>query len=143
MPPAPARRRPPASALLALVLAGLTAGALAPAPASARGGRDARPEVRVSGDCGAGARAKLRLRADDGAIEVEFEVDERRIGTAWRVTLVRERRVVARVTARTHGPSGSFTVTRRLRDLAGADRVTARASGPGGLTCQAAATLPA
>jgi hypothetical protein len=99
--------------------------------------------VRVAGHCGSGATAELKLKQDDGAIEVEFEVDHDRVGSRWRVTLVRERRVVARAAARTHGPSGSFTIRRRLRDLPGSDRVSARASGPRGLSCEAAATLPA
>jgi hypothetical protein len=37
--------------------------------------------------------------------------------------------------------SGSFSVERRLRDLAGADRVSVRASGPRGVTCRLTATL--
>lgn len=126
------RRRLPACVLFLLLAP--------PGAALARGGGD-RDVVRADGRCGAGARAELKLKADDGLIEVEFEVDERRAGHRWRVTLVRERRVVARTTATTRGRSGSFTVERRIRDLAGADRVSARASGPNGLTCTAAATL--
>jgi hypothetical protein len=58
------------------------------------------------------------------------------------VVLIQDRRVIWRGRARTGGPSASFEVERRLRDLPGADQVTARASGPGGLTCSATATLP-
>ncbi|MCW2997320.1 MAG: hypothetical protein JWN65_869 [Solirubrobacterales bacterium] len=136
----PSILRPVALVLLAcLVAAG-------PPVAMAKGGdgrgRGGRAEVRVSGNCGKGATSKLKLKGDDGAIELEFEVDHNRTGTRWRVTLVRERRVVARTTARTHGASGSFSVWRRLSDLSGSDRVTARAIGPRGLTCEATATLP-
>ncbi|MCW2959211.1 MAG: hypothetical protein JWP18_2014 [Solirubrobacterales bacterium] len=129
-----------------LAIAAVTALLLgAPAVAGARGGSDdgggGGQRVRVSGHCGKGATSKLSLKADDGALEVEFEVDRNRNGERWRVTLVRERRVVVRTTAHTRAPSGSFSVERRLRDLAGADRVTARAVGPRGLTCEATATL--
>ncbi|MCW3017335.1 MAG: hypothetical protein JWO02_4427 [Solirubrobacterales bacterium] len=142
--------KPVASSVPRLVALAVLASFLAVPPvASARGGSDGgggggggRKEVRVSGGCGHGATSKLKLKEDDGAIEVEFEVDHTRTGTSWRITLVRERRVVARTTARTRGNSGSFTIQRRLSDLSGADRITARAVGPRGLTCQAAATLP-
>ena len=54
--------------------------------------------------------------------------------------LVQDRRVVWRGRARNR--AGSFELERTLRDLPGADRVTARAWGPAGVTCAAAATLP-
>ena len=89
-----------------------------------------------------GLAAELRLRADDGAIEIEFRVHHARVGGLWRVTLVRERRVVRRGRARTGSGDDSFRVRRRVRDLPGADRVTARTVGPRGLTCAASAVLP-
>ena len=53
-----------------------------------------------------------------------------------------ERRVVvARARAHAIG-SGSFRIRRSMPDFGGADEVAARASGPGGNTCQAGATLP-
>jgi hypothetical protein len=106
------------------------------------GGRTTRTEVRKAGSCGSGARAKLKLKADDGRIEAEFEVDRNRNGERWKVTFARAGRVLVRTSARTHAPSGSFSVERRLSDLAGADRITARGVGPSGLTCTATATLP-
>lgn len=99
-------------------------------------------EVRARGVCTAGATTKLRLKSDDGRIEVQLEVDQNRTGVRWRIVLVHERRVAWRGSARTSGPSGSFEVERRLRDLPGFDAVTARASAPGGLTCRVSATLP-
>jgi hypothetical protein len=114
------------SILLALTLA---------APASARD-----DDVRVEGSCGAGAESLLRLRADDGSIRVEFRVDSRRSGERWRVALVHERRVVWRGRVRTRS-GGSFRVRRSVPDYDGADEVSVRASGPGGNTCQAEATL--
>jgi hypothetical protein len=116
---------------------------LAASPATAKGDDDGdRREARVAGTCGGGATSKLRLRSRDGAISVEFDVQQHRAGDAWRVVLVHERRVEWRGTARTRGSSGSFRVRRTLDDFDGPDQVTARASGPRGITCQASATLP-
>jgi hypothetical protein len=124
--------------MLMLVLSLLVALAL-PAGASARGGDDDRDEVRVAGTCGGGARSEMELKARDGGIEAEFEVDHARRGSLWRLTLSQEGRVVWRASVRAR--SGSLRVERRLRNLAGADRVSVRASGPRGVTCRATATL--
>lgn len=124
-----------------LLLLGLLLGA---APAAADDGDgDGRREARVAASCSKGASGQLRLRSRDGEIRLEFEVKRRRRGESWRVVLVQERRVVWRRTLRTSGSRGSFRVRRVLRDLDGPDRVTARASGPRGLTCEASATLAA
>lgn len=111
---------------------------VAPAPALGRGDDD---DVRVTGACGKGATSKLRLRAKDGAIQVEFEVKANRGGQRWRVVLVHERRVAWRGRARTRSGSGSFRIRRSIPDFGGADQVTARASGPRGNTCEATALL--
>lgn len=125
--------------LLCLLLLGLLLGA---APAVARDD-DGRREARVAATCSKGASGQLRLRSRDGEIRLEFEVKRRRRGESWRVVLVQERRVVWRRTLRTSRSGGSFRVRRVLPDLDGPDRVTARASGPRGLTCEASATLAA
>lgn len=137
----------PATSRTLLPALALTLLAAVPSAAQARdghggGGGGGRPEVRVAGVCGHGATSKLRLRARDGAIELEFEVDQNRSGRLWRVVVVHERRVAWRGSARTHAPSGSFSVERTVSDLAGPDQVMARAVGPRGITCQATATLP-
>ena len=104
--------------------------------------KDGRGEVRVVGVCGSGATSKLRLKSEDDGIELRFEVDHSRAGVLWRVVLVHERRIAWKGAVRTTRPSGSFQVRRTVQDLAGADAVTARALGPGGLVCRAAALLP-
>jgi hypothetical protein len=131
----------PVVAALALAVAGTS-------PALARHGRDGggggdrgRAEVRVAGTCGKGARSKLKLTSRDGEIEAEFEVHGR-AASAWRVTIVHEREVEYRGRRRVTGPSRSFEVSYRMADYSGADAVTARAAGPRGLVCVAAATLP-
>jgi hypothetical protein len=128
--------RPAAIALLAAaVLIAL------PEAAGARRGGD-RDTVRAAGTCGGGVRAALKLKSDDGGIEAEFEVHQARGGSAWRVTISQEGRVAWRGTVRAGRASGAFTLERRLRDYAGADRVSVRASGPNGTACRARATLP-
>lgn len=104
--------------------------------------KDGRGEVRVAGVCGSGAASKLRLKSGDDGIELQFEVDHSRAGVVWRVVLVHERRIAWKGAARTTRLNGSFEVRRTLQDLPGADAVTARAWGPRGLVCRAAATLP-
>jgi hypothetical protein len=130
-------RRP--LAVFVALLAGLGG---APGAALARhGGGDDR-EVRAAGTCGGGVHSELKVKARDGGLETEFELDHARSGSSWRVVVVQERRVVWRGSRRAGGSSGSFTVSRGLRDLSGADRVSVRASGPGGVSCRASATLP-
>jgi len=115
---------------------------VAPAPAQASGGGDGdRREARVSGTCSRGATSALRLRSRDRTISVRFDVERRRARERWVVVLVHERRVASRTTLRTRS-SGSFRIERSLDDLDGPDQVTARASGPGGITCEASVTLP-
>jgi hypothetical protein len=111
------------------------------AVALSHGGGD-RDEVRAAGTCGGGVRSTLELKADDGAIEVEFEARGARRNSTWRVTLSQEGRVEWRGSARARGGSGSFRIRRDIRDLEGADRVSVRASGPRGVTCRVTATLP-
>jgi hypothetical protein len=110
-------------------------------PAEARSLRGS-GEVRVAGTCGNGATASLRLTADEGAIRVRFRVESKRRQARWQVVLVREGRVVWRGRRRSDG-GGSLDVRRRIRDLPGADQVTARALGPRGITCIAGGTLRA
>jgi hypothetical protein len=112
-----------------------------PAGAWARHGGGGGDEVRVAGTCGGGAKSKLKVKTRDGGLEVELEVEHVRRGSLWRVTLVQEGRVAWRGRVRAGRSSGRFEVRRRLRDLAGADRVSFRAWGPRGVTCRAVATL--
>jgi hypothetical protein len=126
--------------LLALLVAALSLAALG-SPAAARHGDEDRDEVRVPGRCTGRIDAELKLKRDDGRIEVEFEIDQDRAGVVWRLALVHERRGVWRGRARSRRPSGSLEIRRLLADLRGSDTVVARAWGPRGLTCRATATL--
>ncbi len=124
------------------ILLALLALALAPTSALARhGGGGGDDEARVSADCGRGASAELRVRAHHGALEVEYRVRRGRSGERWSVALVHERRVAWRGRAETGSGDDGFRVRRTLPDFAGADEITARASGPHGLTCTATAVV--
>ena len=120
-----------AAALLALVVVALTA---APAGLAKRG------DIRVAGTC-TGSTSKIKLSAEDGRIEVEFEVDQNRNGVPWRVTLSRNGRTVARLTRVTRAPSGSFEARIVTPDRAGADVLRGRAVSPSGEVCTARATF--
>ena len=123
--------------LVALLLA-LSAGA-AQARGDDHGGSGG--EARVAGTCSRGATASLRLRGDDGAIEVRFRLRQNRGRGPWRITVVHERRVASRATRRTTRGNRSVELERTLPDLEGSDEVVVRAWGPRGLGCHAAATL--
>jgi len=98
-------------------------------------------EVRVTGSCGKGAIASLRLRSRDSSIEVRFQLRQTRGRGAWRIAIVHERRVSARATRRTTRRDDSFELRRTFQDLQGSDTVAVRAWGPSGLGCRATATL--
>ena len=98
-------------------------------------------DVLVRGACTKASSSKLKLSGEDGRIEVEFEVDQNRNGVRWTVVLRRPATVLVRTTRVTRGPSGSFELRRVVADLAGADRITARATSPSGEVCRATAAF--
>ena len=92
-------------------------------PASAGGDRE---EIRT-GNCSARSDWKLKVKDEDGGLEVEFEVDQNVVGDTWRVRIFQDgdRMFAGRRT--TQGPSGSFEVERRTGNHAGTDSFVARA----------------
>jgi hypothetical protein len=113
-------------------------------PGDDSGGDRARGrEVRRAGTCTLRSTAKIKVKEEDGGrLEVEFEVDQNRNGQRWGVVLRRNGAVVARTSARTKAPSGSFSVARLIGDRAGADTVTGVARHlASGETCTARAVL--
>jgi hypothetical protein len=112
------------------VLAALTLSALAvplttvaPAVASHGGGGG----VRTNGGCDGAAVWRLKVKDDDGRLELEAEVDSNRRGQAWRWRIMHNGSRSAHGSSTTSGTSGSFSVQRRMADLAGADHFTFRA----------------
>ena len=102
-------------------------------------------EVRHAGTCTVRSTSKIKVKEEDGGrLEVEFEVDQNRNGQKWGVVLKRNGSVVARTSALTKAPSGSFSVHRLIGDRAGADNVTGVARNTGtGETCTARVVLAA
>jgi hypothetical protein len=90
-----------------------------------RSGDDDR--VITTGRCSSGAGWKLKVKTDDGRLEVEGEVDSNVAGQRWRWTLRHNGSASDRGTSTTTARSGSFDVERTMVDLAGTDRVVFRA----------------
>jgi len=89
------------------------------APGLAAAGDD----VRSNGKCTGSSTAKIKAKARDGKLEVEFEVDQNKNGAKWKVKIKDNGKVAFRGSARTKGPSGSFSVEKRIDNQAGTDRV--------------------
>ena len=104
-------------------------------------GTEGRVELRREVVCSASSRVKLRVRAEDGRIRLELEIDTRRNAASWTVVLLHERRIVLRGSRRTLPPSGSFEIRRVVDDWFGPDAVVARATGPAGETCRVSVTV--
>ena len=121
-----------------LVLAG-TLPVVAAGPATAQGGGD---DVVRRGSCSGSADWKIKAKPDDGRIEVEAEVDSSVNGQRWRWVLRHDGSVSARGTARTHAPSGSFSIERRTVNRPGSDAFRFRARNTrSGEVCVARVTL--
>jgi hypothetical protein len=109
-------------------------------PGDDRGGAT-RKVMRHAGSCTSGSHSKLQVKRSGGRLETEFEVDQNRSGAKWSVRLRRNGKSVARTSATTKAPSGSFSVARRIGDPAGHDRITAKATSRSGEVCKAAVTI--
>lgn len=87
-----------------------SAGLLVALPVGPAIAKENRPEVRTSGQCTGSATWKLKAKADDGGVEVEFEVDSNVVGQQWQYSLSGPGGVIASGTRTTTAPSGSFSV---------------------------------
>ena len=93
--------------------------------------RDDDDRVIRTGSCSAGADWKLKVKTDDGRLEVEGEIDANVAGQRWRWTLRHNGSVSDRGVATTTPRSGSFEVERKVVDLAGTDTLAFRAARDG------------
>jgi hypothetical protein len=110
--------------------------ALAAAPAApAKDG-----DVLRAGRCTVSSSSKLKLSEEDGRIEVEFEVDQNRVGVRWNVVLRRNGVVIRRASRVTRAPSGSFEYRALAANGAGTDRFVATATRRGE-RCTASASM--
>jgi hypothetical protein len=126
---------------LALIIASgllMVAATAATAPATAAKAGD----VIATGACSGSADWKLKLSPDNGKIEVEFEVDQNRVGKTWRVKIKRDGNVLASGTRVTQAPSGSFTFRATVSNGAGADTIVGKARNlASGQVCRGVATI--
>lgn len=95
--------------LLVVALAALASVAAATAAA-----RDNERVVKT-GSCTRSSTSKLKLKLEDARVELQFEVDENRVGRRWRVVIARNGRAVFTGIRRTVAPSGSFEVRQLIR----------------------------
>jgi hypothetical protein len=122
------------------LVAGLAVLVLTVLPAGAATAKDG--DVIRTGSCSGRSDWKLKLSPEDGRIEVEFEVDQNRVGRTWNVKLKRDGSVFWRGQRTTRAPSGSFEVRRVISDRAGRDTIIARAKNPNsGEVCRGSATF--
>ena len=65
-------------------------------------------DVIRRGSCTAASDWKLKLSPENGQIEVEFEVDQNKVGDTWRVVMRRNGAIFFQGNRVTKAPSGSF-----------------------------------
>ena len=110
----------------AAITIGLTAPLLAVAtPAFASGGGGG---VSSSGACTNGGHFELKAKHDDGAIEMEYQVDTNRACEVWAVRITDNGAVPASQHATTTAPSGSFTIRKVIANRPGPDKIHAHAT---------------
>ena len=100
----------------------VVAGVVVTAPASAKS-----TDVIKTGTCSAGHTFKLKAKPDNGALEVEWEVDQNRNGQVWTWAITHDGVTKASGRATTKAPSGSFSVTRRVVNAAGVHPISGAA----------------
>jgi hypothetical protein len=128
------------------VLLGATISLLALAAVAAPGATLAKhggsSAIIRTGSCTGSSDWKLKLKKDDGRIEVEFEVDQDRNGKTWNVALKQDGTSFWTGQRTTHAPSGSFSVERRATDRPGTHQFVGRAVNPRtGEVCRGSATI--
>ncbi len=95
-----------------------------------------REVIRTGGCDNSSAVWKLKAKADNGKIEVEFEVDSNKVGQTWSVRMGDNGHRFYTGTRTTKAPSGSFSVARVISNRVGTDQIRARAT-RGTATCAA------
>jgi len=85
-------------------------------------------DVIKTGSCSAASAWKLKLSPDAGQIQLEFEVDQNKVGQTWAVRIKQNGTRVFAGKRVTKAPSGSFTVRLFANDTAGTDSFRASAT---------------
>ena len=122
---------------IVVAVVGLVAALLVPAvPALAND-----DDVIREGNCSGASDWKLKLSPENGAIEVEWEIDQNVVGQTWGVAVEQNGTVVFRGARTTTAPSGSFELRIVRPNNAGPDSFRAAARNrTTGETCLGAAT---
>jgi hypothetical protein len=107
--------------LVAVVLGALCLMAFVPAALAKPG------DVVRTGTCSGASTWKLKLSPEDGAIEVDFEVDQNVVGDTWKVRILHNGALAFTGKFATPAPSGSFDARIVEPNQAGADTFKARA----------------
>jgi hypothetical protein len=107
-------------------------------PAAAQAGGAA--ESINTGGCSGAAVWKMKVKPQNGGLQVEYEVDASRRGQQWHVNLFHSGHRIMSDVFTTRGPSGSFTIRTVEPNRAGRDWVSGRARRLGdGQTCRGGA----
>jgi hypothetical protein len=117
------------------------AAAFGATPANADHGGGSRVEAQTRMTCSHGTRISERLRAEDGRIRIDIELEHRHQRGAWTLVVLHERRVIARATLRSNTTANVLQLRRTVADWFGSDTVVTRASGPAGEQCRVTATV--
>ena len=95
-------------------------------------------DVRRAGRCTGASTAKIKLSEENGRIEIEFEVDQNRVGVRWNIVLRRNGTVIRRASRVTRAER-SFEL--RALDEPHRRRADHRDGDAGGERCSAAASF--
>jgi hypothetical protein len=99
-------------------------------------------DVIRTGACSGASHWKLKLSPEDNGIQLEYQVDQNKVGRTWRVRIRQNGALIFKGTRVTKAPSGSFTVRLLARDTVGTDRFRARAVNlASGETCVGRASI--
>jgi hypothetical protein len=127
-----------ATTLNAALVTGVLMTAALPAAHASGGGI----KVTDNGTCSGATVWKLKAKPDNSKIEVEGEIDSNKNGRVWTWTIKQNGTVAAKGQSTTKAPSGSFSVNRRLDNLAGSDTFVLRAvNTSSGEVCRGSVTL--
>jgi len=122
--------------LASVAAAAILAAVSVPAAAQAAG---VDPTINT-GACSGAATWTMKVKPQNGAIQVEYEVDASRAGQQWHVNLFHNGRRVMNNVFTTRGLSGSFTIRTVQPNRAGRDRISSHATRMGdGQTCNGGA----
>lgn len=122
-----------------VALAVVALGLVTPGWAAADDG-DGRTDVRARGVCTGPSVSALRIRSEEGALQIEFRIDASRpTARRWTVVVLRERRIAFRGALRPDRGSRSVRLRRTVADWPGSEQIVVRAVAVDGETCRASA----